>query len=55
MSGVSVDDGFFDLGGHSLLVTRLIGRVRDALGARLGIRALFEAPTAARLARRTRG
>ncbi|HEX6198963.1 MAG TPA: amino acid adenylation domain-containing protein, partial [Thermoanaerobaculia bacterium] len=42
---------FFDLGGHSLQVTRVLARVRDLLGIELPVRSLFEHSTAGAFAR----
>lgn len=46
---VSVEDNFFLLGGHSLLGTQLIARVRDAFDIELSLRSLFDAPTVSKL------
>ena len=38
---------FFNLGGHSLMVTQVLARVRDYLKIELPVRSLFEAPSLA--------
>jgi len=49
LGAVSVEDNFFLLGGHSLLGTQLIARVRDAFGVDLSLKSLFDAPTVEKL------
>ncbi|HUB56150.1 MAG TPA: amino acid adenylation domain-containing protein [Mycobacterium sp.] len=49
---VGVDDSFFDLGGHSLVATKLVTAIRAECDVELGIRDIFELATPARLTER---
>jgi acyl-coenzyme A synthetase/AMP-(fatty) acid ligase/acyl carrier protein len=46
---VGADENFFAIGGHSLLGTQMIARVRDAFGIDIPLRSVFESPTVGRL------
>ncbi|MDL2079743.1 amino acid adenylation domain-containing protein [Streptomyces sp. GXMU-J15] len=42
---VGRQDGFFALGGHSLVAVRVVARLRERLGVEVPLSAVFEAPT----------
>ena len=47
---VGIKDNFFALGGHSLLVVRLINEIKKATGKNLGVKDFFRNPTILQLA-----
>ena len=49
---VGVRDNFFEMGGHSLMATQVISRVRNAFGVELPRQAVFEDPTVEEFAER---
>jgi amino acid adenylation domain-containing protein len=52
---VGLQDDFFDLGGHSVLVAQITSRVRQVFEVELSMRHLFGAPTVSALARVVEG
>jgi hypothetical protein len=55
LPSVGVEDSFFDLGGHSLLLAQVHGRLLEALGRALPLVKLLEHPTIRSLARHLEG
>ncbi|ASS75346.1 hypothetical protein CIG75_10315 [Tumebacillus algifaecis] len=49
---VSMNENFFDAGGHSLLVTQVVTRINEVFGLQMQLRALFEAPTITEFSKR---
>jgi len=51
---LGIHDNFFESGGHSLLAVKLMSHIRQQLGVRLPVSALFQSPTIAALAQQLR-
>jgi amino acid adenylation domain-containing protein len=47
---IGIHENFFDLGGHSLIVTQVISRLRDIFDVEIFVQQIFETPTIADLA-----
>eukprot|EP00160_Parvularia_atlantis_P019990 Unigene8085_Nuclearia_a/m.24782 Unigene8085_Nuclearia_a/g.24782 ORF Unigene8085_Nuclearia_a/g.24782 Unigene8085_Nuclearia_a/m.24782 type:complete len:551 (+) Unigene8085_Nuclearia_a:2347-3999(+) len=50
LPSISINDNFFDLGGHSIVATRVIFQMRQALKVDLPLMLLFDHPTIASIA-----
>ncbi|MEN3329190.1 MAG: hypothetical protein V7638_3997 [Acidobacteriota bacterium] len=50
MDQVGIHDNFFDLGGHSLLMTQVVSRIRNLFRTEISLRVFFQNPTVATLA-----
>ncbi|MCP4686751.1 MAG: amino acid adenylation domain-containing protein [Desulfobacterales bacterium] len=49
---VGIHDNFFEIGGHSLMASRIVSRLSEAFGVKPPLRSVFEDPTVAGLTRR---
>ena len=52
---MGIQDNFFDLGGHSLLMIRVHARLREALESDISVVRMFQHPTIESLARHLDG
>ncbi|MGE5362730.1 MAG: amino acid adenylation domain-containing protein, partial [Bacteroidota bacterium] len=50
ISPVGIEDNFFEVGGHSLLVVRLVSEIEKVFGKHLPVVRVFESPTVAGIA-----
>jgi acyl-coenzyme A synthetase/AMP-(fatty) acid ligase/acyl carrier protein len=50
LRSIGICDSFFDLGGHSLMATRIFAKVAETFGVELTMRHILDAPTVAGLA-----
>ncbi|MBK5526460.1 non-ribosomal peptide synthetase [Pseudomonas sp. TH08] len=54
-SDISTDESFFNLGGHSILLSRMLLRLREEFGRSISINRFIEQPTIVKLATLVRG
>ncbi|VVM98084.1 Linear gramicidin synthase subunit D [Pseudomonas fluorescens] len=54
-SEISTDESFFNLGGHSILLSRMLLRLREEFGRSISINRFIERPTISKLATLVRG
>jgi FkbM family methyltransferase len=47
---VGIRENFFEVGGHSLMATQVVSRIRKSFGVEVGVRSVFEEPTVEGLA-----
>ncbi|MGV9316593.1 non-ribosomal peptide synthetase [Streptomyces sp. NPDC003691] len=50
VTSIGPDDDVFDLGAHSLTITRVAARIRDRIGAEVPLHVFYEEPTVAAIA-----